>query len=295
MYIFNPNCAKSWNERLLNSQPEQDKAMHDDPMEIDSLGCVQDFRHEKTSVLHQLSTGDNSNNGEKRELREQGHNDKMELMHNKSICENDGKNIERAKTIDSIVLNRTQGKFKAPFDLFYGLSDDRPERSLLSDQLIDENCNKSAETSKFNFQVLNDELEVMYEKKMTDDDQQETERIERWVIFEIESMRRRYKAPFVNVSKNLTETAKSLSKSYCVQGESFEGKRPFEYLSYTFKRHPGQSPKYYANMLSRHWLERKPVIRELSNNSLTEFAVGVWASSESVVISVLTHTPLRRF
>lgn len=292
--FFNPNVDKSWNEYLLNFYHEQGKTMHDDPMDIDPFlgGLV--VSQDNSLLVHEMNTVDRDNNGDDMPFQEHSPNDYKMLVHNSLVCDTDRKNEEKLADIN-FQKDRKHNRINAPFGRLYKTFSGRAFGPLLSERHGDKNFNMSDETSKFNLQVQQDRVEEMDQNQMTEKDERDTEQIERLVISEIELMRRRLGCPLLNRSKDIKKTAKSLSNLYCIDNEPFEVKRPFQCLSYELHRRPGQSPKSYADMLSRHWFYSKTAKRLLSSLSITDVGVGVWASPESVIISVLTYAPPATF
>lgn len=136
---------------------------------------------------------------------------------------------------------------------------------------------------------LNGLRKLTDERPMEYNNQKEAELLERCVLFEVETIWRNLNASLLNVSDDLSQAGRTLTKFYNQNGTKYKTKFAFQYLSYTFKRKPGKSVGPYARVLSKHWWEKKSILEHLSNHLLSELGVGVWCSSTAVIISIVRY------
>lgn len=174
-------------------------------------------------------------------------------------------------------------------DIWGGILINLSQTSSMSSDLIKNIDVSSGGENLRCFPSVHENEGSIYGMSFGEDGLKEAQQIERCVINEIEQIRREFRAPIVEVSENLTQVGKSLSLFYCSNNAKYKNNKQFQYLSYTFERMAGFSVGSYARMLAQHWLENRHVLEELAHHSLSEIGVGVWVSSERIVISIVKN------
>lgn len=115
----------------------------------------------------------------------------------------------------------------------------------------------------------------------------QAEELEGHIISKIQTIRMYSSQPRLKISKHLGQVGKAQSQYFCGNCLRTHNEVPYPTLSFSMKMNDRDSLKTCSEKLAAYWkiTEIKDV---LEDDSLTEIGVGVWGTSHTMVVTIVT-------
>lgn len=112
------------------------------------------------------------------------------------------------------------------------------------------------------------------------------QRLEGYVVREIEHLRTEFQAPQLSMPDILRQAARSTSQYFCGNCVRDCDMMPFNAHSFTVRQSRHKSMRWHARELIRFMSRSSLVMDHLTDQSICEIGVGVWGSSGSYIVTV---------
>lgn len=113
------------------------------------------------------------------------------------------------------------------------------------------------------------------------------DKLEEYLVTEIQTIRNDVKQPDLRVSEHLRQLGKAQSQYFCGNCLRVFNDVPYPTLSFSIKLNDRDSVKTYSEKLAAYW-KMKDISDFLNDASLTEIGIGVWGTSQTMIVTIVT-------